>query len=174
MLKIKYFPRLLRPILDLKISLNIFKNHCYFYKQTFDTLIYLFFFISSLFSGIQKTFLPVLWFEQKVSMKPEFADEIASALSVPITGTISFIVIFFIGLLMTFWFTCDALLCKLLKRQQKISHTEQNISIAMLPEKFKESDQKNDIKLVVEQHPLMTVSSESEKQKEADEKFVHR
>lgn len=56
--------------------------------------------------------MPILWFEQRVTISPELAEEIKTALNVPIIGQICAVVVIIIGLIMLLWCPIDRILKK--------------------------------------------------------------
>lgn len=56
--------------------------------------------------------MPILWFEQRVTISPELAEEIKTALNVPIIGQICAVVVIIIGLIMLLWCPIDRILRK--------------------------------------------------------------
>lgn len=65
-----------------------------------------------LYNDVPRKFMPILWFEQRVTISPELAEEIKTALNVPIIGQICAIVVIIIGLIMLLWCSIDKLLRK--------------------------------------------------------------
>lgn len=66
----------------------------------------------ALYDDVPRIFLPVLWFEQHVTMTPEFSGEIAQALSIPTTARICGIVMLIIGVVMIAWTPIERLLAQ--------------------------------------------------------------
>ncbi|XP_055642568.1 protein peste [Toxorhynchites rutilus septentrionalis] len=112
----------------------------------------------ALYEGVKRVFLPVLWFEQHVTMKPEFVGEIGHALSIPTTGRICGVVMLILGITMIVWTPADRMLSRR-KRRDIVKDTstdkallQQNLSKAaiLLPEK-----EKKESVTIIEAHPLI-------------------
>lgn len=57
-----------------------------------------------IYSKVPKHFLPILWFEQRVTMPPEIATGITIAKSIAWIGQVGFVLVLIIGLAMLLWF----------------------------------------------------------------------
>lgn len=57
----------------------------------------------SLYQNAPYMFFPVLWFEQKVMIPADMASEIKTVVTMPVTGYMAIAIVFFIGLILTFW-----------------------------------------------------------------------
>lgn len=57
-----------------------------------------------MFKDVPQVFMPILWFEQRVTLTEDLASEISMALSIPKTGQICAIVVIIVGLIMLLWF----------------------------------------------------------------------
>lgn len=58
----------------------------------------------ALYADVPQVFMPILWFEQRVTLTKDLASEISMALSIPQTGQICAIIVIIIGLIMLLWF----------------------------------------------------------------------
>lgn len=65
----------------------------------------------TLFKDVPEAFIPILWFEQRVTMLPEMADELKKVFIVPTIGYCVLGAVIFVGLIMIFWFPVATLLC---------------------------------------------------------------
>lgn len=112
----------------------------------------------SLYEDVQRVFLPVLWFEQHVTMKPEFTGEIAQALSIPTTARICGIVMIVLGAIMVAWSPVER--CRQRRRGGAVTDAstekvllQQNLAKAaiLVPEKEREATAIT----IIEAHPLI-------------------
>lgn len=105
----------------------------------------------------------MLWFEQHVTMTPEFSGEIAQALSIPTTARICGIVMLIVGVILIAWTPISRLLAQ--KRRDAVKdnagtgHQEktllqQNLTAAILVASAPEKDPKLG-KTIAEAHPLI-------------------
>jgi len=57
-----------------------------------------------MYNDVNTVFMPILWFEQVVTLPEEMTAEIKMAISIPLTGRICAIVVIFIGLIILLWY----------------------------------------------------------------------
>lgn len=116
----------------------------------------------ALYEDVPRIFLPVLWFEQHVTMKPEFTGEIAQALSIPTTARICGIVMIVLGAIMVAWIPVERLMFRN-RRRDVVTDTstekvllQQNLAktTILVPEKEKEAAG-DKLSTIVEAHPLI-------------------
>uniref|UniRef100_U5EUH2 Putative plasma membrane glycoprotein cd36 n=1 Tax=Corethrella appendiculata TaxID=1370023 RepID=U5EUH2_9DIPT len=118
----------------------------------------------SLYEDVQKIFLPVLWFEQRVTMTKDVADEISVALSVPIYGQMIGVVILIIGLSLIFLYLFKKILCL---QQRRIKDVEESVKFQpnVIDKKnqiaIKEMNPSNGCKLKFEGLPLIDENDQS-------------
>lgn len=70
-----------------------------------------------MYQDVKETYMPILWFEQRVKMDDAAANEIKLALNMPTTGRIAGIVLCVVGIIMSIWYPLDNLIRR--KRQIK-------------------------------------------------------
>ncbi|XP_063701397.1 protein peste-like [Culicoides brevitarsis] len=63
-----------------------------------------------IYADVPRHFMPILWFEQRVTATPELAEELAVALKVPMIGQICSIIVIVIGLILLLWFPVTKLI----------------------------------------------------------------
>lgn len=105
-------------------------------------------------------FLPVLWFEQHVTMKPEFTGEIGQALSIPTTVRICGIVMIVLGVIMVAWTPFDRLMFRRRRRAtvndasiEKVL-LQQNLANTTILVREKEKEAAGSM-TIIEAHPLI-------------------
>lgn len=64
----------------------------------------------ALYTDVPKHFMPILWFEQRVTISPEMAAGIAMSTNVSWIGQVCSVIVLIIGLLMLLWFPFDWLM----------------------------------------------------------------
>ncbi|XP_058824764.1 protein peste [Topomyia yanbarensis] len=122
----------------------------------------------ALYEDVERVFLPVLWFEQHVTMQPEFSGEIAQALSIPTTARICGIVMLVLGAVMIAWIPVEHFVFHPKRRRDAVKDAatekvllQQNLAktTILLPmEKEMEASGKK-AHQTVEAHPLIETSS---------------
>lgn len=86
-----------------------------------------------MYNDIPPVFMPILWFEQRVTLPKELASEIILAISIPRTGYICAVIVIIIGATMLFWLPISNLLSK--KRNKLQPSRDISVRIINLSEK---------------------------------------
>lgn len=81
-----------------------------------------------MFANVPTVFMPILWFEQRVTLTEELASDISMALSIPQTGQICAIVVIVIGLIMLLWFPVH----RCLRRKATQVHSSEKVNVKVL------------------------------------------
>lgn len=80
-----------------------------------------------MYADVPRHFMPILWFEQRVTTTPELAEELVMALKVPMIGQICSIIVIIIGLIMLLWFPVTKVIRRHLASSNQVHISEKGV-----------------------------------------------